>query len=301
MLRLGLCCKFYNEPIKFRITTAKYISGFKRKEQLKKISELCLGNVKSLLKSIEYCGQNHIGGFRVNSRILPLKTHPDTGYRIEDLEDSAQIKEMFILCRKKAEKSDIRLSFHPDQFILLNSPRRDVVANSIRELEYQTEVSELIGADVINIHAGGAYGNKRSSLERLGKTISEFDGSIRSRLTLENDDKVYTPEDILPFCRKYKIPFVYDVHHHRCLEDKADIARITKEAIKTWDREPLFHISSPKEGWEGAHPCWHSDYINPEDFPIEWINLGITVEVEAKAKELAVKKLAWDLKELKKI
>ena len=61
---------------------------------------------------------------------------------------------------------------------------------------------------------------------------------------------------------------------------------------KTWGkREPLFHISSPLEGWRGRRPGRHHDYIDPQDFPTGWLKLRLTVEVEAKAKELAVRKL----------
>jgi UV DNA damage endonuclease len=84
---------------------------------------------------------------------------------------------------------------------------------------------------------------------------------------------------------------VYDVLHHRCLPDGLSIRKVTSLALKTWDREPLFHISSPKYGWGKSQNCWHSDYIDKKDFPEEWKALDITVEVEAKAKELAVKRL----------
>lgn len=295
MVRLGLCCKFYEEPIKFRTTTAKYTERFGRSEQLMRLSLLCLENARSLLKSIEYCSSNNIGCFRVNSRILPLKTHPAIGYALSDLPGSEEIRAVFSQCRKKAIKLDIRLSFHPDQFVLLSSHKTDVVQKSIEELDYQAEISELIGADVINIHGGGAYGDKESALKRLGGTLSKLKKSVRKRLTLENDDRVYTPADLLPFCKEHDLPLVYDVHHHRCLPDKLSVKEATKLALKTWKREPLFHLSSPKYGWSRNHSGWHSDYIDAEDFPGEWKKLNITVEIEAKAKELAVKKLYRDL------
>jgi UV DNA damage endonuclease len=89
---------------------------------------------------------------------------------------------------------------------------------------------------------------------------------------------------------------VYDVHHHRCLPDNLSVAQATQRALTTWNREPLFHISSPKHGWGKKGVCWHNDYIDLHDFPAEWRKLDITVEVEAKAKELAVKRLYKDLK-----
>ena len=114
---------------------------------------------------------------------------------------------------------------------------------------------------------------------------------IRSLLTLENDDRVYTPADLLPVCRDTGLPLVYDVHHHRCLPDGMTVEKATTLALETWRREPLFHLSSPLGGWGGGDARKHHDYIDPGDFPECWRNLNITVEVEAKAKELAVLRL----------
>lgn len=87
------------------------------------------------------------------------------------------------------------------------------------------------------------------------------------------------------------IPLVYDVHHHRCLPDGLSIEAATEQSMATWDREPLFHLSSPRDGWDGANPRMHHDFIDIHDFPGEWMAKEITVEVEAKAKELAVLRL----------
>lgn len=195
-------------------------------------------------------------------------------------------------CGSRAEEYGIRLTFHPDQFILLSSPDREVTRKSILELEYQAEVSKWIGADVINIHGGGGYGDREAALQRVVHALDLLSEDIRERLTFENDDRIFTPSHLLPVCEKYGIPFVYDVHHHRCLPDQLSVEQATSMALKTWNREPLFHISSPKFGWESSKPTLHHDYIDIHDFPRCWRGLNITVEVEAKAKELAVQKLA---------
>ncbi len=291
MIRLGLCCQFLEEPIRFRTTTARYLGRLIRSEQLQKLSRLCLSNSQALFQAIEFCHRNHIGCFRVNSRILPLKTHPQLAYSMDILPDAREIRNTFLECGKKAAQSGVRLTFHPDQFILLSSPDEEIVRNSIRELEYQAEVSDWIGADVINLHGGGGYGDKRSALERMGKSIAKLNREIRRRLTLENDDRVYTPSDLLPFCRKHRLPFVYDVHHHRCHPDRLTVPEATRMALETWNREPLFHISSPREGWGSSRPRYHRDDIDIRDFPDCWMDLAVTIEVEAKAKERAVIRL----------
>jgi len=291
MIRLGLCCQFVDVPIKFRTTTIAACLRLAKPERLAKLSALCLSNAQALLAALEYCAQQEIGCFRVNSQILPCKTHDTAGYSVDKLPDGTEIVDQFLRCGAFARVHDLRVSFHPDQFVVLNSPRPDVVANSIDELEYQAEVAEWVGADVVNIHGGGAYGDKPAALERFARQLENLSTRVRERLTVENDDRTYTPAELLPLCRAEGVPLVYDVHHHRCLADELDVEAATQQAMATWNREPMFHLSSPKEGWKGPQPHRHHDYINVRDFPAEWLDQQLTVEVEAKAKELAVVKL----------
>jgi len=259
------------------------------------LSTICLHNARSLLDALKFCQRNGIKAFRINSQILPIKTHPQHGYTIEALPQSTEIVNAFKKCKTYCRRHNLRTSFHPDQFILLSSPKQEVTRRSIADLRYQVEVAEWVGADVINIHAGGAYGNKNEALKRLVRQIRRLPQNVRNRLTLENDDRLYTPRDLLPICKKLKIPLVYDIHHHRCLPDGLSIKDATHQVLKTWNREPLFHISSPLQPWENGNNRNHHDYINLKDFPVFWLNLDITVEVEAKAKELAVLKLMREI------
>lgn len=295
--RLGLCCMFRDQPIKFRTTTATAISKMNRNEALAKLSRLCLENANALMASLEYCSQHGIGCFRINSQILPVKTHPQVGYQVKDLPNAKQIVKAFRRCGKFVLDHNLRTCFHPDQFVVLNSPRPDVVEKSVQELEYQAEVAEWVRADVINVHGGGAYGDKQTALADFAQTLDRLSSRVRSRLTLENDDKTYTPADLLPICKAIGIPLVYDVHHHRCNPDGLSVEQATRKALATWNREPMFHISSPIEGWKGSRPERHHEFIDVEDFPACWRRKKITVEIEAKAKEVAVTKLLAELKQ----
>jgi UV DNA damage endonuclease len=295
MIRLGLCCLFREAPIKFRTTTATAVLKLPRNEGRRKLADLCAANATALMEALLFCSANGIGCFRVNSQILPLKTHPDVGYQLGELPGGRRIVSQFRKCGAFAKAAGLRTTFHPDQFVVLNSPRPDVVQQSIAELEYQAEVAKWIGADVVNIHGGGGYGDKQAALRTLATNLARMSKRARKLLTVENDDRVYTPADLLPFCREQKIPFVYDVHHHRCNPDGMSEAEATRQALSTWNREPLLHLSSPLEGWNGPRPHRHHDYINIHDFPAVWLGLEVTIEVEAKAKELAVKKLAKTL------
>ena len=296
MIRLGLCCTFRDQPIKFRNTTAAAIAKMGREDGLAKLSDLCMQNAEALLAALRFCSEHDIGCFRVNSQVLPLKTHPRLGYELDELPRGDEIVRGFVECGAFAATHDLRTCFHPDQFVVLNSQRPEVVAASIRELEYQAEVAEWIGADVVNVHGGGGFGDKRKALDDFARALDRLSHRARVRLTVENDDRTFTPADLLPVCRTAGVPLVYDVHHHRCNGDGRSVEETTERATATWDREPLFHISSPIAGWDGPRPERHHDYIDPADLPGCWRGLDLTVEVEAKAKEAAVLKLKDDLR-----
>ncbi|MBN1699365.1 MAG: UV DNA damage repair endonuclease UvsE [Spirochaetales bacterium] len=294
MIRAGLCCLFKKEPVTFRQTTYRYLRTLTHREQRERLSLIALHNAHALYETLLYCRDHGIGDFRITSRFLPLATHPACGYGIEDLPEYGEIERILSECHEFSRLHDIRLTFHPDQFVLLNSPSPDVTAASIGELVYQAELAERVGADVITLHAGGVFGDKPDALNRLYDRIPGLPAAVKTYLALENDDRSYTPEDILSFCERLqergntRIPFVYDVHHHRCLPDGLAATEVTERAIATWNREPLFHISSPIAGWGRPDEKKHHDFIDPKDIPASWPRLDITVEVEAKAKEFAV-------------
>lgn len=290
-IRLGLCCLFVRAPIRFRTTTAAALLRMPRKSALLKLSGLIRHNAESLAAAVQYCAANGIGAFRVNSGILPVKTHPRAGYTLAQLPEAEALLAGLEAAGRLAKHNGIRLSLHPDQFVLLGSEDEAITRSSLDELESQAELAEIIGADVVNIHAGGGYGDKAAALSRLVRRLDMLSGRARSRLTIENDDRVFTPSDLIPFCKCAGIPFVYDVHHHRCLPDGLTIEQAATMAVSTWNREPVFHISSPRNGWNGPHPERHHDYISARDVPRSCPRLRITLDVEAKAKELAVKRL----------
>ncbi len=135
MIRFGLCCIFREHPVAFRKTTAKYLARFSEDDRRNRLAQLCAGNAESLRKALKFCRENKIGSFRINSQILPLKTHPDTGYDIFDLPGAENIVAAFKACGAFSLKHDIRTTFHPDQFIILSSPHPDVVRRSVADLQ----------------------------------------------------------------------------------------------------------------------------------------------------------------------
>lgn len=293
-LRFGLCCLFLHEPIRFRTTTATALQKLSRAGQLQKLSEICLHNTRNLELALNTAHNLGIGAFRIMSPLLPRMTHPIIGYTLDQLPDGECIRATLESCRMYAHNQQIRLSFHPDQFVVLSSPDAAVVARSVQELAYHGWLAELLDAAVITIHAGGVYGDKQAALKRFGELLPNLPTSVRSRLALENDDISYTPQDLLLFCQRHGIPLVYDVHHHRCNPDVLTVEEATEQSAASWKatgQEPFCHISSPKHGWASGKPKPHADYISLDDFPDCWRDQVLTIDVEAKAKELAVLRL----------
>jgi UV DNA damage endonuclease len=287
--RWGLCCQFLDSPIRFRQATHRFSTTLRRNESRAYISKIVLSNAQALIDAIERCAALGIHAFRITSQFMPLATHPVSGYHPEDLPDWEDIEKKLLEASARSKAHDVRLSFHPDQFVVLNSETERVVGSSVIEMEHQAIVARLAGAQALTLHGGGMAGGVYAAMERLEHGIDRLSANARALLALENDDRSFSPATLLPFCERSGIPFVYDVHHHRCNSDAMSVAEATSRCIDSWgNREPWTHISSPKLGWKSANRRSHADFIDPEDVPSEWFGKTMTIDIEAKEKERAV-------------
>ncbi|MCY1005757.1 UV DNA damage repair endonuclease UvsE [Nannocystis pusilla] len=292
-MRLGLCCTFLEEPIKFRHATARVVGAKPRAAQRLYLGEIALANADALAAAVTWCAERGIGAFRVSSQLFPLATHPEVGYALEELPTWSGVERRLAAVRELARTRDVRLSFHPDQFVVPGSASPAVVESSLAELEHHGRMAELVGAEQVTLHGGGAQPDKATALARLERGLDRLSPRGRERIVLENDDRVFTVDDLLPVCARAGLPLVHDVHHHRCLPGEIPVEEAIELAAATWGaREPWAHISSPKGGWASKQPHVHDDYIRPADVPRAWLGRKITVDVEAKAKEQAVLRLA---------
>jgi UV DNA damage endonuclease len=290
-IRWGLCCLVLDAPIRFRAATHAYVARLDPSAGRAYLEDAALHNVRALRDAIEYCRALGIGAFRITSGLLPLATHPQSGFTLDSLGRAAEVRRLLAEARDAARAGGIRLSFHPDQFVVLNSARPDVVESALGEIEWQATLAELLDADVICLHGGSVAGGVDAAAERLLRGIDRLSPRARSRLALENDDRCWPAIELLPVCLAADIPLVLDAHHHRVLDGGLSLEDATAWALATWGtREPYFHLSSPREGWGARNPRPHADYIDPEDLPAAWLSLdgALTVDVEAKAKERAV-------------
>ena len=288
-LRWGLCCQFLDHPVKFRQTTHRHLATLAPDERRRKLTEIAQGNAAALALAVEICATLGIGAFRITSQLLPLATHPESGYRLHDLDGGEAIVAAYRAAGRLAAERGIRLSFHPDQFVVLNSERESTVVASVRELDHTAELCDVVGADAMTVHVGGLAGGTEAAIARLARGLDRLGDRARALVALENDDRLFAPADLLPLCRAAGVPLVYDVHHHRCRPDGLDVAEATEAAAATWGaREPWTHVSSPRDGWDAPNPRPHADHVDPADFPAAWLGRRMTVDVEAKAKERAV-------------
>lgn len=256
-------------------------------------SELIVSNMKNLLQLIHWNNENNIKVYRMSSNMFPWMSE----YEFKDLPDYQEICELLAAVGKLAMDNNQRLSFHPGQFCVLASPNETVVLNAMNELNKSAQIMDLMGLpksrmSKINIHVGGAYGDKKSALDRFCKNYLRTSPSVQARLTVENDDKasMYSVSDL--YWGVYKvvgIPIVFDYHHHQfCTGDLSEEEALNL-AVSTWPKgiTPAVHYSESKALNENlkVKPQAHSDYI--KKIPNTY-GLDVDIMVEAKAKELTV-------------
>ena len=296
MNRMGYACinmQLSNQ--KPRIYTGR--SMIKRTFEAKGIkyaSELGLQNTKDLFEIIKWNKENGFDFFRITSNLFPWCSE----YKLEDMPDHWEIAGILGEIGKYVDEHKIRLTSHPGPFNVLTSPHEHVVENCINDLSTHGEVFDMMGLsrtpyNKINIHIGGVYGDKKSAMERFCKNFKRLPESVKSRLTVENDDKasMYSVQDLYDGVYKViGIPIVFDYHHHRFNTGDLSEQEALELAISTWpdDITPVVHYSesrSEEQLDESIKPQAHSDLI--KELPNTYGN-DVDIMVEAKHKELAI-------------
>lgn len=271
-----------------------------------------------LHKVFDYLIANDIRMYRMSSDLAPYATHPDMPqFHNQIAECKAELREL----GRRARKANLRLSFHPSQFIVLNSPDPTLVAKSIWDLASQAELLDAmeLGPDaVMVVHAGGAYGDRELGCRRWIDTYKTLSRAIRRRLVLENDDIRYSAADVLRIHNATGVPLVFDHQHFWCFNpERLQLRATVAKFIHTWPKgvRPKLHFSSPRTELrvlkrKQKHsrkkkvvlqpPIWtgHADFCNPFEFISLMRKLdGASVDVmlEAKSKDLALQRLRRDL------
>jgi len=255
-------------------------------------SELGLQNCRDLIEIIKWNHKNGINFFRLSSDLFPWASE----YNLKDLPHYTRIKTLLAGAGHLAQKYGQRITSHPGPFNVLVSPREHVVENTITDLTTHGEVFDLLGLsrtpyNKLNIHCNGVYGDKISAMDRFCKNFERLPESVRTRLTVENDDKgsMYSVKDLMYIHERIGIPIVFDYHHHKFCTGGLTEEEALRLAVSTWgDIKPVVHYSESKslhENNDKIKPQAHSDYISsvPNTY-----GLDVDVMVEAKAKELSI-------------
>jgi UV DNA damage endonuclease len=278
-------------------------------------------SLQYLAAIFDYLAEKRISMYRMSSDVAPYLTHPDMP------QFHGQIEECELELRSLGERArqlGLRLSFHPSQFILLNSPDEGLVEKSILDLHAQARLLDCMGQGpqaVVVTHVGGVYGDVEGGRERWARAWERLPEPVRRRLVLENDDTRYGVSDILWIHERTGVPLVFDYLHHWCL-DRAGIDQHEALAacLRSWPAgvRPKIHYSSPrtelrtierkskktgKAEQVQAPPIWsgHADYLNPFEF-ITFLRGAVArglpafdIMLESKVKDLSLLRLRDDL------
>lgn len=280
-MRLGYACM--NTELKTVFRTLRVATA--ETEGIAKIKELTLKNMQTTLEILQWNLEHHIYFYRASSSMIPLSTHPINEWIWWEDPDFLLIADQI---RSFVETHKMRVSMHPGQYTVLNSPKPEVVEKSVQDLVYHDRLIALLGGNDLIVHTGGAYGDKEQAKIRFAENYALLPESIKKRLRLENDDKTFTVRDVLEVSSMCGVPVCFDIHHHNCNNDgkPVDFAEI----LATWKGFgiPKVHISTGKEGFTDLR---HHNIVTKEDFDELLLLLGDTdadIMFEAKMKEQAV-------------
>lgn len=298
-MALGLCCQWIQEEKK-RMGNVVYknileektlqLGAFKSgKYSTARIRETYHHNVEQHIKLIPLLLQHKIKSFRLTSGLLPLWEFNHSMIAEDEslIIKLAKLGKLFI-------ENDIRVTCHPGQFTVISSDSSDVVTNSIRELEYHAWVFDAMGLSLSPYAAINIHGGKADRSDSIVKVYRSLPDNVRSRLTLENDEKCYNVSQLLDIHDRCGVPIVFDSHHFTFNTGNMSFAMAFDDTRSTWNNiKPLQHISNTEPGFENAafnQKRAHSQYIHHiPDMQLEAMcDDTVDVDVEAKHKNLAI-------------
>ncbi len=308
MSRLGYACINMTlggpdvKPKRNRVTTNRsLILATARDRGLPYIASLAYQNVLDLEQIVHWNHQQGITLYRLSSDIFPFMSHPEFNYTIQDLDDllpdGFSIVDVMQRIGAFVLANGHRLSTHPGPYNVLASPKPEVVDKAILDLNAHAHIFDTLGLPAdnntkINIHVGGAYGDKVSAMQRFTTNFGRLGSTTQARLTVENDDRasMYSVQDLYDgIYSVIGIPIVFDYHHHQFCTGGLSEQQALELAMSTWPADiiPTVHYSESREVHDnsGDPTPAHSYLIHalPDTY-----GHHIDIMVEAKGKELAI-------------
>ena len=251
------------------------------------LTELTHKNLSTLEASMDYNIRNSIKLFRISSDVIPFGSHP-----VNKQEWWLDYNESFNNIGSKIKGSNIRVSLHPGQYTVLNTPSKEVFQKSLQDLIYHNRFLEALDVDEKNkiiIHIGGIYNDKKASIKRFISNSKSIPKSVRDRIVIENDERCFNIEDLLYISSKTSFPVVFDALHHflnppHKKTSDSDWIKKCKETWRNKDGTQKIHYSQQAKN---AKPGSHSKTIFIGEFlnyikSIDADNLDIMLEVKDK-------------------
>jgi len=287
--RFGLVCVTYSDECRFRtITRTQYLllSKSKRRETLR---ELYWANLWRLNRALSFCDRHDIRLYRMSSTLFPMSDDALAESVLHNLAAN------FSSIGRRALRLGIRIVMHPDQFVVLNSESPKVVETSKLILAKQALWMDLMCLPESPWSAMIIHGGKSGRADAMVESIASLPRNVRNRLCLENDEYSYSAADILKICQRAGVPMIFDNLHHAIKEkletyDDVSIAKFVKLARHTWP-DPSWQIVHLSNGNASFRDRNHSELI--VDIPKAYARVP-WIEVEAKGKECAIRKLKDD-------
>ncbi len=280
-MRIGYPC--INRSIGCTANTTFRLASYSEKNLIEKVEN----NLNCLEKILEYNARNSLLFFRISSDLVPFASHPICRYNWQK-----HFKDRFKQIGDYIKKHKMRISMHPDQFVLINAKKKDIVKKSIKDLKYHCAVLDLLGLDSqakVQIHVGGVYGDKKSAIRRFIVEYKKLPRVIKNRLVIENDHISYSlKECIAAINQAIGIPVLFDSFHHQCLNNKETIKQAIMMASKTWKRKDgcmMVDYSSQKpKSKKGTH-IEHINILLFRKFIKETKGVKFDIMLEIKDKE----------------
>ena len=257
-------------------------------------------NLAHLEKILKFNVENRLLFFRISSDLVPFASHP-----ICKFDWVYHFKSEFEQLGEYIKANNIRISMHPDQFVILNSSNEKVTENSINELKYHCNILDAMELDQtakVQIHVGGVYGDKPSAIKKFIECYSTLSEAIKKRIAIENDDHLFNLKDCLEIHQQTGIPIIFDIFHHECFNySKESIIQAIKKASLTWkvkDGLPMLDYSTQSKGERKGKHAATLDPLLFCNFIMETQRFDFDVMLEIKDKEksaLAALKLLFKI------
>ena len=254
-----------------------------------KFNETVRNNLSCLDKIVDYNVENNMLFLRISSETIPFASH-----EVCTLDWKKIFKNELKNIGIKLKENKFRVSMHPGQFTLLNSPNEKIVEKSLAELEYHADFLNTMGLDnaaKIQIHVGGVYGDKNSAIKRFINTFEIASNKIKSRLAIENDDYHYSVKDCLRINKETNIPIILDNLHLECLNDGESLIEAYNMIKGTWSKEdgiPMLDYSSQQKDARIGKHTEHLDSNHFKEFIDIMQNQEFDLMFEIKDKEKSV-------------